>query len=333
LSPQIFLFALFRDLTVVTNMTNTDDNKWIDLGRPATLNEFEGHPDVVESIKSKFAKSSRQSILFHGPAGTGKTSLAHIIGRHILGDLSQMLDINASKDNGVDVVRNVIVPRVRNSSFDGSPHVVFLDEADNMTPQAQEALRRVMDDYGKNALFIIATNDLSAIIDPIQSRCKGSTYMIGMLDNESIERLLIRIFEELSDMTLENETVAEVIKNIANTCDGDARAAVDILQSWHDGSTKTEKILGEDSKFHDFIKAITNEAYVDPLELLGYVEETQLTRLFRFIVDTGSFSRDQLETISHIFADTDIAMQRSHNKDIHLIDMIYRLEKEALKWT
>ena len=332
MSPQISLSALFRDLTVVTNMTNTDDNKWIDLGRPLTLDEFEGHPDVVASIESKFAKSSKQSILFYGPAGTGKTSLAHIIARHVLGDLSQMLDINASKDNGVGVVRDVIVPRVRNSSFDGSPHVVFLDEADNMTPQAQEALRRVMDDYGKNALFIIATNDLSAIIDPIQSRCKGSTYMIGTLDNESIEKLLTRVFDELADMSLD-ETAAEVIKNIANTCDGDARAAVDILQSWYDGSTKTEKILGEESKFHDFIKAIYDEAYVEPLELLKYVEDTQLTRLFKFMVDDGTFSREQLEEVAAIFADTDVAMQRSHNRDIHLVNMIYRLEKEALKWT
>lgn len=314
-------------------MTNDKDNKWIDAGRPKTLSEFEGHPDVVASIKSKLSSGSRQSILFHGPAGTGKTSLAYIIGREILGDVNLILDINASKDNGVGVVRDVIAPRVRNSSFDGSPHIVFLDEADNMTPQAQEALRRVMDDYGQNAIFIIATNDLSAIIDPIQSRCAGSTYMLGMLDNESIERLLIKIFNTVGDMNLD-ETAGEVIKEIANSCQGDARAAVDKLQSWHDGSLKTDAVLGTEARFDEFIEAVfANAPDINPLEILDRINELELTRLFKYIQKTRGFSRAQLERVAIIFADTDRAMQRSHNKDIHLINMIYLLESEAAQWT
>ena len=153
-------------------MTQTDI--WTERYRPSTFEEVVGQQEIVKRVRSLVQSINIPHLLFAGPAGTGKSTLALIIVHELFGDTwkQNYLELNASDERGIDVVRQKVKDFARTKSLGNVPFkVIFLDEADALTREAQQALRRTMENYTNTCRFILSCNYSSQIIDPIQSRC------------------------------------------------------------------------------------------------------------------------------------------------------------------
>ena len=306
---------------------NNREEPWVEKHRPKKLEDVFGHKEVIVAIKNKLAAGSLQNILLHGPPGTGKTSLARVIARVIYGDegYKSMLDLNGSDENGIDVIRTKVKNRAKSQSLDGKPQVIFLDEMEAMTSQAQAALRRIMEDYSRNAIFILATNDINSIIPPLQSRCKGSTYELGRLEDEEIRKLVRKILEYEGRWEKIEEMSYEEGEKLIKLCDGDARAAVDYIQSWCQGE-EIGSTLSLKTKFTQLM--INIKSIEEPGEFLKWIRHEELGEFARFIINSNNQNTKLRTKLLEILSETDFRMQRSHNKDIQLVWMIVQFQKE-----
>ncbi|MFB6185478.1 MAG: replication factor C small subunit, partial [Halobacteriaceae archaeon] len=183
---------------------------WIEKYRPQTLDDIAGHEHIVERLKSYVEKNELPHLLFAGEAGTGKTSAAMAIARELYGNEWQenFLELNASDERGIDVVRERIKDFAR-SSFGGFAYrIIFLDEADSLTSDAQSALRRTMEQFSNNVRFILSCNYSSQIIDPIQSRC--AVFRFSPLSDEVIEEYIQMIADE-EDITITDDGIDALV--------------------------------------------------------------------------------------------------------------------------
>jgi len=142
--------------------------------RPRTLHEIVNQEEIIERLERFVKEKSMPNCLFAGPPGTGKTTAALCLAVDLFGKdyHKNYLELNASDERGIDVVRTTVKDFARTISMAEAPFkILVLDEADNMTPDAQQALRRTMEMYTNTCRFILACNYFSKVIEPIQSRC------------------------------------------------------------------------------------------------------------------------------------------------------------------
>ena len=147
---------------------------WVEKYRPKRFSEIKGQEKIVERLRAMVQQKNIQNLLFAGPPGVGKSTLALIIAYELYGEEWQQnfLELNASDDRGIDVVRNTIKDFARTKSLGNVPFkIIFLDECDSLTRDAQQALRRTMETYANSTRFIFSCNYSSQIIDAITSRC------------------------------------------------------------------------------------------------------------------------------------------------------------------
>lgn len=148
---------------------------WIEKYRPQTLDEVVGNDDVVARLRVVADKGNMPHLLLAGPPGCGKTTTVLCLARQLLGDAfkTAVLELNASDERGIDTVRTKIkmFAQRKVSLPPGRNKIVLLDEADSMTPGAQQALRRTMELYSNTTRFALACNTSNKVIEPIQSRC------------------------------------------------------------------------------------------------------------------------------------------------------------------
>jgi replication factor C small subunit len=163
------------------------------LGRiisPDTLDGYIGNEHIIEKVKIFIENGDVPHLLFYGSAGTGKTTLAKIIANSVDADL---MYINASDENSVDAVRDKIKRYASTVGFKRWK-IIILDEADYLTPNAQAALRNLMETYSKTTRFILTCNYVEKIIDPIQSRCQ--TFAITPPNKTDVAKRLVAVLEE-----------------------------------------------------------------------------------------------------------------------------------------
>ncbi len=202
------------------------DEIWIEKYRPDSLDDVLGQSDITDRLKSYIERDDLPHLLFAGPAGTGKTTSAVTIAKTIYGDdwRENFLELNASDERGIDVVRDRIKNFAR-SSFGGYDYrIIFLDEADSLTSDAQSALRRTMEQFSNNTRFILSCNYSSQIIDPIQSRC--AVFRFSPIPDEAVAEQ-VRIIADTEGIEITDDGV-EALVYAAN---GDMRKAINGLQA------------------------------------------------------------------------------------------------------
>ncbi|KAI7896067.1 P-loop containing nucleoside triphosphate hydrolase protein [Mucor mucedo] len=214
----------------VFNLTAELDNlPWVEKYRPKTLDDLVSHDNITSTIEKFIEAKKLPHLLFYGPPGTGKTSTILACARQLYGDKfkAMILELNASDDRGIDVVREQIknFASTRNIYSSGFKLIV-LDEADSMTNQAQAALRRVIEKYTKNVRFCIICNYVSKILPAIQSRC--TRFRFSPLEVDQIdERLGVIVEAEGVNLTEDGK------KALLRLSKGDMRRALNILQACH----------------------------------------------------------------------------------------------------
>lgn len=213
-----------KEKTYSTNL----ELPWVEKYRPLVLNDVVGNEETVERLKVIAQDGNMPHMIILGLPGIGKTTSVHCLARELLGDQYNQatLELNASDDRGIDVVRNKIKQFAQTKILlpPGRHKIIILDEADSMTPGAQQALRRTMEIYSKTTRFAFACNQLLKIIEPLQSRCAILRYN-KLSDAEVLARLLEVAKAENVEFT------SEGMQALIFTAEGDMRQAINNLQS------------------------------------------------------------------------------------------------------
>ena len=200
---------------------------WTEKYRPRTFEEVKGQIDIVQRVKAFVEQKNMPHLMFAGPAGTGKTTLSLVIARELFGEewQSNCLELNASDERGIDIIRNKVKDFARTRAIGDVPFkIIYLDECDALTREAQQALRRTMENYTQTTRFILSCNYSSKIIDPIQSRC--AVFRFKLLPKEEVFKIIDRIAEK------ESITVDESAKEaLYEVSEGDCRRLENIMQS------------------------------------------------------------------------------------------------------
>lgn len=230
---------------------------WVDKYRPKNFSEIIGQDFFVKRISSFIKSGNLPHMLFAGNAGTGKTTTALVVAKEIFNKEVQgnFLELNASDDRGIDIIRNQIKEFAKLKSLTNSNFkIICLDEADSLTKDAQQALRRTMEKYSFSCRFILSCNNISKIIDPIQSRCV--IFKFKPLKDADLSILVNRI-KEKEKLILEDG----VDKLLINTSKGDVRRLINLMQT---GSAISKKISKESIlEVIDFINPKDVEKMID----------------------------------------------------------------------
>jgi replication factor C small subunit len=221
--------------------SNKEHSLLVEKHRPDTLEGYVGNENIKNTISNYLEQNDIQNLIFNGPAGTGKTTLAKIIVKNLN---CTHLYINASDERGIDTIREKVSSFASAASF--SPlKVVILDEADFLTIQAQASLRNVIETYSRTTRFIMTCNFVERIIDPLQSRCQVlkvvppnktdvAVHLAGIMEQEGIS------FER------------EDLKTIVNQYYPDLRKCLNTIQL----SVKTTEAKGEADKYLQIDKSV-----------------------------------------------------------------------------
>jgi replication factor C small subunit len=199
---------------------------WTEKYRPKKLEDVIGQKHVTERLRAYAESRNMPHLLLTGPAGTGKTTCSLALARDLFGDQwkGNFIELNASDERGIDVVRGKIKEFARTAPLgDADFKIIFMDEADALTSDAQAALRRTMEKYSRICRFILSCNYSSKIIDPIQSRC--AVFRFRPLTGDDVREFLGKI--------IANEGVSieeDALESLIHVARGDMRKAVNSLQ-------------------------------------------------------------------------------------------------------
>ncbi|MCK5629379.1 MAG: replication factor C small subunit [Nanoarchaeota archaeon] len=200
---------------------------WTEKYRPSKFSEIKGQKEIVNRVEAFVQQKNMPHLLFAGPAGIGKTTLSLVVAKQMFGESwrSSFLELNASDERGIDVIRTKVKDFARTKAIGGVPFkIIYLDECDALTKEAQQALRRTMENYTQTTRFILSCNYSSKIIDPIQSRCV--VFRFKLLKKEEIFSLIDMIANEEGLKITERGKEA-----LYEICEGDCRRMENILQS------------------------------------------------------------------------------------------------------
>jgi replication factor C small subunit len=214
---------------------------WTEKYRPSQFDEVKGQKEIVSRVQAFVKQKNMPHVMFSGPAGVGKSTLALVIAKQLFGDSwhQNFVELNASDERGIDIIRNKVKDFARTKAIGDVPFkIIFLDECDALTREAQQALRRTMENYTQTCRFILSCNYSSKIIDPIQSRC--ALFRFKLLAKDEIASI-VKIIAAKEGLTVDDNGVDALYR----VSEGDCRRVENILQS----SAAISKEITEDLIF------------------------------------------------------------------------------------
>ena len=291
---------------------------WVEKYRPTDLSTYVGNEHLKEKVKVYLESEDVPHLLLFGKAGTGKTTLAKIVVNNI--DCDYMY-INASDENKVDDVRNKIKTFASSVGFK-SLKVIILDECDYLTPNAQAALRNLMETFSKHCRFILTCNYVERIIDPIQSRCQS--YKVVPPSKKEVAQQMVNILKE-ENCTFELDDIALIV----NAGYPDIRRVINSAQRQIvDGKLKidTSSVIQNNYKLQ-LLEMLSSGAKLNDIrQLIADNSISDYSELYRLLYDEvdNYGNGKQAECIMNI---AEAQYQDVHvvDKEINFMSLIIRL--------
>ncbi|KAL4183826.1 hypothetical protein AMTRI_Chr11g100170 [Amborella trichopoda] len=313
---------------------------WVEKYRPKQVKDVAHQDEVVRVLSNTLQTANLPHMLFYGPPGTGKTTTALAIAHQLFGPelyKSRVLELNASDDRGINVVRTKIKGFAAVAVGSGNPNsgypcppykIIILDEADSMTEDAQNALRRTMETYSKVTRFCFICNYVSRIIEPLASRC--AKFRFKPLSEEIMSSRISHICRQES-LNLDSEALA----TFSSISDGDLRRAITYLQSAARlfGSSISAKNLISVSGVipqdvvESFLSACRSGSFekankeVENITAEGYPVSQLLSQLFDMVVGTTDISDEQKARIFNRIAEADKCLIDGADEYLQLLDV------------
>ncbi|MEM3736611.1 MAG: replication factor C small subunit [Candidatus Bathyarchaeia archaeon] len=324
-------------------MSQDEAVMWVEKYRPKTLAEVVNHESIVESLKGFLRKPlTMPHLLFAGPPGNGKTTVALCVARQLLGESwrNYTLELNASDERGIQMVRERIKTFTRHitGAMANVPFgIVILDECDQMTADAQTALRRIMEANSLTSRFILVCNYSSKIIEPIQSRC--AIFRFAALSRESVVEQL-RFIAKKERVELH----ADAIDAIVEYCDGDLRRSINTLQAAAVlGKTVDKKtvlnVIGQTSseEVSKIVKTALGGNFLEARKLLYELMATQgmsgldiIRQIHREVANLKVTPEVQIQLID-LLGEYDFRLAEGANEDIQLSALLAQLSRLSAK--
>lgn len=291
---------------------------WTEKYRPDTLEEVIGHENIVKRLQSFVEKGTVPNMLFAGPAGTGKTTSAIALAKDLYGDSwkQNFKETNASDDRGISIVRNEIKDFARTRAVNADFKIMFLDESDALTSDAQQALRRTMEKYSDACRFIMSCNYSSKIIEPIQSRT--AVFRFNRLGEDGAKEYMKRVAEG-EGLELKESGIEALVR----VSGGDLRKLTNLLQAASiSDSVITEELVYEISASMkpEEVKEILDTA------IKGKFLKAR-DKLSDLMVDRGLAGEDVIKAIHREIFGLDISEQAKLNLVRKLGDFEFRISE------
>ena len=286
---------------------------WTEKYRPSKLDDVVGQKEIVNRLSAFVKNKNVPHLLFAGPAGVGKTTCAMAMAKELFGDNwhSNFLEMNASDERGIDMIRTKVKDFARTKPIDAPFKIILLDEADALTSEAQHALRRMMEKYTTTCRFILDCNYSSKILLPIQSRCV--VFRFKPLSEEDVKNYINRIAKE-EKLKIDDKAIQAVI----DSSDGDLRKVTNILQS----CSALDKNISEESVYS--VAGIAKPKEMKEIletAVKGDIKKAK-DRMLDVMLKYGLSGLDVIKLINKIVWDMDI----DDRKKIKLIDKIGEYE-------
>ena len=307
-------------------MYGTQENTlWVESFRPDTLDGYIGNEHIIDKAKIWIENGDVPHLLFYGSAGTGKTTLAKIIANSIDADI---MYINASDENSVDAVRDKIKRYASTVGFKRWK-IIILDESDYLTPNAQAALRNLMETYSKTTRFILTCNYVEKIIDPIQSRCQ--TFAITPPSKTDVAQRLVSVLDQNS-VTFDIKDVAAII----NASYPDIRRAINAAQgSVINNRLQLDKTSAIQANYmSEVLELLKNtkdkkSAFTKIRQTIADSKVKDFTPLYRFLFDNlDEFATGAVSAAILIIAEAQYQDASVVDKEINIMSMFVKLLTE-----
>ncbi|XP_067931456.1 replication factor C subunit 5-like [Watersipora subatra] len=297
----------------------TTNLPWVEKYRPRTFDELISHKDILNTINRFVSEDRLPHLLLYGPPGTGKTTTILAVARQLYPKNSQfnaaVLELNASDERGIDVVREkVLTFASTRSMFTTGFKIIILDEADAMTKDAQNALRRIVEKYTENVRFCFICNYLSKMIPAIQSRC--TRFRFAPLSRDQMLPRLQHVSQE-ENIQVKDDGMRAVVR----LAGGDMRRALNMLQS----TSLSHDVVTEDSVYtcvgHPLRKDINKIAEL----MLNKPFNEAFTQIKKIQRDRGLALQDILDDLHTLVHKIDFSTQLRLKIVDKLCEIEYRL--------